>query len=206
MGRPPKRPSGQTELRILLAARECFTRVGFEGATNQDIAAQADVTAAALYRYFSSKAELWLAVFHAAMADLTPRMLRALDDAEDTRAALRGLIEYWSKSTEGERVAARFLSAVPDEMQRHPELKRRVLRDPGEIYAVINRFVALGVEGGDVEPDKAQRVVSMSIAAFMGLSAYAKTLGSSYGEHAALGFIDLLDGELFAAKKNAKTR
>jgi AcrR family transcriptional regulator len=45
--------------RILGAARDEFNRRGFAGATTKAIAARADVTEAQLFRYFSSKTELF---------------------------------------------------------------------------------------------------------------------------------------------------
>lgn len=41
--------------RILTAAKACFVRSGFQGASMQEICAEADMSPGALYRYFSSK-------------------------------------------------------------------------------------------------------------------------------------------------------
>jgi AcrR family transcriptional regulator len=197
IGRPPNHLGDETRQRILLAAREFFTRVGFERATNKEIAAHADVTAGALYRYFDSKGELWGAVLNAANAEIVPRMRRAVETQTSVRATLRALITAFTGTNDSERIATRFLSTVPDEMQRHPELKRRVLRDPGEVFVIVNRVVEIAIERGEVAPDKAQLVVSLAIAMMMGLSAYANTLGATYGEYAANAFIELLEGRLF---------
>jgi AcrR family transcriptional regulator len=204
VGRPPNQVGEQTRQRILSAARERFSRVGFERATNQEIAAQADVTAAALYRYFDSKVELWAAVVLVATAELAPRLQRIIEAETSVRAVLRALLNLFSSSSEGESSAARFLSSIPDEMQRHPELKRRILREPGEIFALVGRVVEMGISSGEVAPAHAQRVVSLTIAVLMGMSAYTKTLGPEYGKHAAQGFIDLLEGRLFDTKAPAR--
>jgi AcrR family transcriptional regulator len=47
---------------ILAAAKQVFIRKGYDAATMQDIAAEADVAAGSIYRYFDSKANLIAAV------------------------------------------------------------------------------------------------------------------------------------------------
>lgn len=47
---------------ILESARACFARNGFQGATLQDIFAEAQLSAGAVYNYFKSKRELILAI------------------------------------------------------------------------------------------------------------------------------------------------
>ena len=52
------------EQRFLDAARRCFTRVGIEAASMEEIRTEAEVSAGAMYRYFASKDDL----VHAAIA------------------------------------------------------------------------------------------------------------------------------------------
>jgi AcrR family transcriptional regulator len=205
IGRPPNQSSEQTRERILLAARECFARVGYERATNQEIAAAADVTAAAMYRHFESKGALWAAVVRECNAEMTPMLRGAIEGATGIAAALRAMIAEALKTTDRVLTAARFLALVPVEMQRHPELKTRILSDPGEVFTVLTSLVDGSVQRGEIAPEKAQRLLSTIISAMMGISAYADTLGPEYGEHAALGFIDLIDGRLFVTGKSTKS-
>lgn len=62
LGRPPDTDSGETRDRIVSIARERFAELGFEMATNREIANRSGVTPAALYHYFGSKLDLYLAV------------------------------------------------------------------------------------------------------------------------------------------------
>jgi AcrR family transcriptional regulator len=62
LGRPPATDSGDTKRRILDIAREMFSVHGYEVATNRDIATAAGITSGALYHYFGSKLDLYLAV------------------------------------------------------------------------------------------------------------------------------------------------
>jgi AcrR family transcriptional regulator len=79
---------------ILDAALTCFDRAGFHGSSMQDIFEEAGLSTGAVYRYFSSKEEIILALAeqrHAKEAAL-------IDEArhiEDPRAALHRLAELY---------------------------------------------------------------------------------------------------------------
>ncbi len=82
--KPTKKPprdrdqDGQTERRILDAARRVFIRRGSGGARMQEIAAEAGVNQALLHYYFGSKDELSLEVFRESAAKLFPGIMRIL--------------------------------------------------------------------------------------------------------------------------------
>jgi AcrR family transcriptional regulator len=199
LGRPPGQLSEDTRRAILVAARRCFVRLGFDRATNRDIAEAAGLTAAAMYRHFESKPDLYVAVVHDAMADLLPRLERASASNAGAKTVVRTMLEMFASMDEREQSAAHFLGALPSEMQRHPQVAQRMLADPGRIYAALNDAVATSVRTGELAKDKAQRAVPMIIAAMMGISAYANTLGPALGREAIAGFLDLLDNRLFSA-------
>jgi len=78
VGRPAGVRDGETERRILEAARRVFIRHGTAGARMQEIAAEAEVNPALLHYYFDSKDGLALAVFREAAGKLFPGVMRAL--------------------------------------------------------------------------------------------------------------------------------
>ena len=57
------------EQRFLDAARRCFTRVGIEAASMEEIRTEAEVSAGAMYRYFASKDDLVHAAIATSMAE-----------------------------------------------------------------------------------------------------------------------------------------
>jgi AcrR family transcriptional regulator len=201
LGRPPGKLGEDTRRVILLAARETFGRLGFERATNVDIAAAANVTAAAMYKHFESKADLYAAAVHDALGELIPKLRELVAKQPSVRSAFRALVSVLDSFDEQQRATARFLSSIPSEMQRHPQVAERMLSNPGEVYTIVTELVEMGVRKGEISPEKAPRMVSVMIATFMGLSAYSNTLGPSFTRHAVAGLIDLLDGELFAPMK-----
>ena len=54
-GRPPAAKAAETRERILRAAREVFSELGYDAATFQAIAIRADLTRPAINHYFASK-------------------------------------------------------------------------------------------------------------------------------------------------------
>lgn len=204
LGRPPGQSGEDTRRGILAAARQSFARNGYEGATNSEIAAAANVTSAAMYRHFESKADLYAAVVHDALADLIPRLRQATSKQPSVRAAFAALLGVLRSFDEQQHGSVRFLSTLPSEMQRHPEIAKRMLADPGEVFTIVNELVESGVRTGEISRAKAQRAVSAMIATFMGVSAYSNTLGARFAEQAIAGLVDLIEGGLFTVCGPAK--
>jgi AcrR family transcriptional regulator len=197
LGRPPGQLGEDTRRVILAAARECFVRQGFERATNTEIAVAANVTTAALYRHFESKSALYAAVVHEALADVIPKLRETMARQTSVRGAFRASIEVLDSLGEQQLGVARFLSSLPVEMQRHPQVAQLMVAEPGEVFTIITDLVETGVRAGEIARDKAQRVVSVMIASFMGISAYSGALGPSFSTHAVAGLVDLINGQLF---------
>jgi AcrR family transcriptional regulator len=57
--RRSRRPSAERREEVLEAARRVFLKSGYAGATVREIAAEADVNDAVLYRYFSTKEQIF---------------------------------------------------------------------------------------------------------------------------------------------------
>ena len=57
--RRPRRRPGEAREALVVAARDAFVDIGYQGASLRQIAARAGTTQAVLYRYFPSKAELF---------------------------------------------------------------------------------------------------------------------------------------------------
>ncbi|HKU41541.1 MAG TPA: TetR/AcrR family transcriptional regulator [Polyangiales bacterium] len=198
-GRPRGHSREETRRAILAAARDCFAKNGFDRATNRDIARAAGVTAAAMYRHFDSKPELYSAVVHEAFSELLPELRSAIASQPSARGGFRALLEGMESLDVRQHAGTKFLSELPNEMQRHPEIASRIVAAPGAVYALVNELVETGVQRGEIPQHKAQRVISVIIATMMGVAGYANTLGWGLGKHAVAGFLDLLEGGLFGS-------
>ncbi len=92
MGRPPL----VTNEALLLAARDIFTRDGL-GASVKDVAARLDISEAAIFKRYPTKAELIVASMVPPTPDIDA-ILAPLDDTDDLRGALsqvmRSLLDH----------------------------------------------------------------------------------------------------------------
>src|SRR5919198_857389 len=88
-------PAQERRRRIVDAAREVFARSGYEGASVEELAAQAGVTKPILYRHFAGKRDLYLAVLEDHLADLIRRLWVGLSASSDPRERLRVSIQSY---------------------------------------------------------------------------------------------------------------
>lgn len=90
--------------RILEAAREIFFRAGFMAANLDDVAQRAGVAKGTLYRYFESKAELYVAVLGADSAVFEKKMRDTIDlsltASDQIRATGLFYFQHWTRNRE----------------------------------------------------------------------------------------------------------
>lgn len=93
---------------ILSVARRVFAEVGYEDASIDDVAAAAGVTKPVVYRHFTGKRDLYLAVLEVHLSELISRLWVALssspDPRERLRAGLQAYFEFAQKNEEGFRM------------------------------------------------------------------------------------------------------
>lgn len=114
-----------TRTRILDGALKAFGKLGFDGASVRQIAAEAGVAQGLLYSHFSGKEDVLKAIFGRSMDDVRESFLAAAGD--DSRAPLERLIRssfgilrrnigFW-RLTYGIRMQASVLKALGPELE-----------------------------------------------------------------------------------------
>src|SRR5579883_3419414 len=163
-GRPPGATSDATRARILRAARECFARTGYASTTNKDIADSAGITAAAIYQYFDSKTALYMATVEGAQAELVPEFRAVLAKNLPARATFRELLAASARIHARDPSLSAFLSALPVELRREPEIASAVAAAPGDVVAVVAEMVDRGVRNKEIARADAPHVVAVFLA------------------------------------------
>lgn len=168
----------QRRRQVLDAARGCFARDGYRGTTTARLAAAAGVAPPILYRHFSGKRDLFIAVID----DAAERLL-ATWRARAARAPRRlgGLVEAAAAlgaSMDG-RILARALNERHSDSALVPALRRAVQRLHGYLAAELVRATLLS--GADV--DAAAQVL---LRAALG-SGLVDGVGARRADPAALG-------------------
>lgn len=146
---PKLKPSTQAARRehILDAAERCFARSGFHRTTMQDICKEAQVSAGALYVYFSSKEELIAGISERDRANFCER-LSDLASTDDLVGALAGMAGHYA--LEQPRHKRALCIEIAAESTRNPAV--------GEIFRSVDRYVIDSFERIFSEADRAGEI------------------------------------------------
>ncbi|MFE6808911.1 TetR/AcrR family transcriptional regulator [Streptomyces sp. NPDC057696] len=135
---------------ILDAARRCFLRDGFHSTSMQDLFAEAGLSAGAVYRHFTSKDEMILAIAEENMRDVLDITLAVATNrqGQSMGAVLAELLDVIrAKSVEGQDVAG-LAVLVWGEAMRNRSLARKLDHLLGRIRANLITLVHDHQESG----------------------------------------------------------
>jgi AcrR family transcriptional regulator len=177
-GRPPAAKAAETRERIIHAAREVFSELGYDAATFQAIAIRADLTRPAINHYFASKRVLWGEVVEQTNASIIDA---GIARARERTALIDRLAVFLAVATQTDsdnRAAAAFLVTSVLETQRHPEL----VADDNDPLKSSREFVAWAVNDaiarGELSTDTdVAHLVEMLVAVLWGMGFYAGFVG-----------------------------
>jgi AcrR family transcriptional regulator len=175
-GRPPAAKAAETRERIVQAAREVFSELGYDAATFQAIAIRADLTRPAINHYFASKRVLWREVVEQTNAlVVSAGMVRAQGETT-LLARLSAFFAVAMQSDSEDRSAAAFLVTSVLESQRHPDLSN----DDHDSLKASRDFMSWAVNDaikrGELTTD-IDHLVEMLVAVMWGMGFYAGFVG-----------------------------
>lgn len=122
LGRPADTDSSDTRQRIVQCAQEVFAAEGFEGTTNKDIALRAGISSAALYHYFPSKVELYVAVCSSITDVFVDVFARAEASATTLERRLTALFAEVGTLGASSPSIVGFITGIAAVVKRHPEV------------------------------------------------------------------------------------
>jgi AcrR family transcriptional regulator len=150
LGRPPDTDSTETRRRILDIARSAFAAGGYDAATNRELAARAGITSGALYHYFGSKLDLYLAVHHDVQARIYERFNEAVESATGFLGKFDAVLDVAHELNVDDPTFAAFLGAVRSDMRRHPEIHAALGAQARRREGFFVGLVDVGVESGEI--------------------------------------------------------
>jgi AcrR family transcriptional regulator len=207
LGRPPATDSAETRRRILDVARETFAELGWEVTTNKDVAAKAGVTSAALYHYFDSKLEMYIAVYDDVQELVGSRLGAAIDGAETFEGQFAAVLEEAHQLNVSDPSLARFLASARVDLRRHDELTAAWGSRVRAGDDVVTRMVATGIATGEIASADRAKATAYVRTTLVGLS---DAVSNDNREHriAIEGILGALHGTLFKApaSRNGRAR
>jgi AcrR family transcriptional regulator len=123
IGRPCQSDASDTRRRILDGARQSFTTRGYDNTTNREIAQAAGITAAAIYHYFPSKEELFVAVFIDVQRKVYDTFESVMNQHESFLARFDSIFDAMFDLSEHDPTLASFVVGVVTEAEHHPDLR-----------------------------------------------------------------------------------
>lgn len=168
MRQPNRALQADRRARILAAAVRCFGQQGFHQASMQDIAAEAGMSAANLYRYFASKEAIVDAIAEHEREE-TVTLLAELDRADDFLAALRSVLSGALRG-DGRFQIALGLEIIA-EAARNPRVAALYRRIDVEATAALTRILEKAAARGQIDPNldpgaTAQVLIALADAVF----------------------------------------
>jgi AcrR family transcriptional regulator len=191
---------------IVEAAKQCFAEYGYRGTTNKRIADRANVTTALIYYYFTSKAELFSAVFEHITAERHRLVRRAMAEqsafADKLRALIDDLINLWHEDPSFVQVYA--MASL--EIQRNPELAEALKSPRRSISDTWAEFVDEATRSRQLPPGANSAAMSeMFVIWVTGLMTFLVTRGtddakkaSQQAREASEAFISVVEQALTA--------
>ena len=177
-GRPPAAKAAETRERILHAAREVFSELGYDAATFQAIAIRADLTRPAINHYFASKRVLWAEVVEQTNATIVSAGIARAQEQTTLIARLSAFLSVATQADSDDRSAAAFLVTSVLEAQRHPELSNDVHDSLTNSRAFVSWAVKDAVTRGELSADTdVNHLVEMLVAVVWGMGFYAGFVG-----------------------------
>ena len=170
LGRPPSTDSEETRVRILDVARREFAVLGYENTTNRNIATEAGITTAALYHYFPSKADLYVAVLLRTEISVEARFRTACTGCSSLVERLGAVLDESHRMNSEDPSLAQFLAAFRIDERRHDEIGRALPGASRTIDVFCRDMVDQAVSEGEVPPSARGPVLSLIAILLVGLS------------------------------------
>jgi len=170
LGRPPASSSADTRERILDVGRRCFGELGYESTTNKYLSGRAGITTGAIYHYFGSKLEIYVAVHDDVQDRVYRRFEEAVGDTDGFGAKLDALLDTAHQLNTEDPSLARFLGAARVDKRRHPEIAAALGDFDERRDGFYRRMVDHGVTTGEVATGRETQVLAVVTTVLTGLN------------------------------------
>ena len=135
---------------ILDAARRCFVRSGFHGASMQDICAEAGMSPGNLYRYFASKEALIAGISERDRAEVAAEFAAA-DLSQGVFKVIEALATHHFSQRQDEQVL--LCTEVMAQARRHPDIAAISQNFDRDVRQWLRTLLDEGVKRGDISAD-----------------------------------------------------
>ncbi|MGH2401341.1 MAG: TetR/AcrR family transcriptional regulator [Candidatus Limnocylindria bacterium] len=191
----------EMRLRILEGAHRAMLAGGYRGTTMPAIAAEADVSVGLLYRYFSGKEELYLAMCEAVTQAQLDELAVQMSQIADPRERLASAVRYFVESLEAERWGA-IVTTGWAEADIKPALRDMLRRRCDQIRAFAAMFLREAIARGEADPDLDVEELSLATTMLMdGVIAHQAEMGDRFDPDLVRRSVIALAGALLGPRR-----
>lgn len=150
LGRPCAVDSGETRKLLVREARRSFAAVGYDATTNRALAEAAGITTGAIYHYFPSKLEMYVAAY----SEIQEIVQRTFEDAaakhETFADKFSAILDAIAMMSAQDPTLAGFVVGVASESQRHPELSAAIAPLRTGLGQFLSKMCTDAVDRGEI--------------------------------------------------------
>ncbi|MGW6425079.1 TetR/AcrR family transcriptional regulator [Nocardia sp. NPDC055053] len=106
-------PAHRRRSQLIAVATEIFALRGYHDTSIREISQRAGITKPVIYKHFSGKLDLYLAVLQSYLDELISGMLNALRSSGDTRARIHAAVQFYFDFVDDECHAFRLIFESP---------------------------------------------------------------------------------------------
>ncbi len=200
LGRPIASDGDERRRRIIESARRQFARSGFAGTTNREIAERAGITTGAIYHYFRSKLEVYLAVFEETDRLILERYAQVTaDPTMSFDQMVAAILEVSSQMNREDESLAAFITSASVDAHRTPDLMASYRGHDRQMVSFFERLVDRGIAEGSLDPAMRSDAMAAIRVLTIGLTWYSVRVHDPEAHRkATVATVAALRGELFA--------
>lgn len=168
MARMPQEHLDARRRQILDAARRCFIRDGFHATSMQDLLAEAELSAGAVYRYFKGKDDIIAAIAAEALAEVATSFdMHDADEPPQLDNIIDLVLQVEKPPLAGSPDSARLLVQIWSEALRSPELAAQLTDVMAASRGILGGLVAQHQKRGLLPDDVPAEQVAAVLIAFV---------------------------------------
>ena len=204
-GRPRAANGAETRERIIFAARQVFSELGYDASTFQEIAERADLTRPAINHYFSNKRDLYQNVLDTTHTGLIEAGIAVAAGQSTLLDKLTALMSGMLAAHREIDSAAAFLVTSMLEAHRHPELKNDEYAPRDGIRTFLADAVSDAIANGELTDETdGNALIQMLLVLMFGMGFYAGFVGTDDEVAAVIDRLRrLLSNDLWALREPA---
>jgi AcrR family transcriptional regulator len=139
----------QRKYQILDAALEVIVSKGYEGSSMADIVKKSKMSKGAIYWYYSSKKEVYLALVNHWVHHYSPTLNHIIEDDHSASVQLKELFNYFIKQYESDQTVFKALAEFWALAGRDNDFKEKFDKVYSEFLILIENIIIKGVENNE---------------------------------------------------------